>query len=207
VSKVARILPKQIMGVLNPIRDTVELEFASMHGRFQPFHCGHLRYALQVKARCHHLIVGITNPDRRHLTPHPADPSRHLAVSNPFSYYERTRMISASLRDAHLPVECFTIVPFPIDTPELIESYCPKVPVFLRDRGAWTAAKMSTLAGLGWTAQLIVDETDLDINGTDIRTRISEQKPWKHLVPPACAKVLEEIRGVERIVSLQTKLH
>jgi cytidyltransferase-like protein len=190
------------MSVFPETRNAVECVTASAHGRFQPFHRGHLRYVLQVKSRCQHVIIGITNPDPRHLTAHTADPLRHLPSNNPFSYYERMRMIRASLKESGLSDDQFTIVPFPIDTPESIENYCPRVPVFLRDRGAWTAAKTATLLDHGWRAEIISDETDLEINGTDIRARIKEQRPWQHLVPPACAAVLRDINAYERILAL-----
>ena len=36
-----------------------------IHGRFQPFHNGHLAYLCGAAARCDELFVGITNPDVR----------------------------------------------------------------------------------------------------------------------------------------------
>ena len=40
-----------------------------IHGRFQPFHNGHLDYLRGALARCDELFVGITNPDPRHARP------------------------------------------------------------------------------------------------------------------------------------------
>jgi len=34
-----------------------------VHGRFQVLHNDHVKYLLAGKARCRHLVVGITNPD------------------------------------------------------------------------------------------------------------------------------------------------
>ena len=34
-----------------------------IHGRFQPFHTGHLEYLVAAAARCERLVVGITNPE------------------------------------------------------------------------------------------------------------------------------------------------
>ena len=39
------------------------IEIGVVHGRFQLFHLDHLKYVLGAKARCRHLVVGITNPD------------------------------------------------------------------------------------------------------------------------------------------------
>lgn len=41
----------------------MDVRYGMIHGRFQPFHNGHLEYALAALSRCSHLIVGITNPD------------------------------------------------------------------------------------------------------------------------------------------------
>lgn len=44
-------------------------------------------------------------------------------------------------------------------------------------------------------------------SGTEIRKRMLADQEWKHLVPPAVAKVIEEIKGVERIKDLMKGLH
>jgi nicotinamide-nucleotide adenylyltransferase len=36
-------------------------------------------------------------------------------------------------------------------------------------------------------------------NGSNIRKLMIAGKPWKHLVPPAVANVIEQISGIERI--------
>ncbi|HEX2614139.1 MAG TPA: nicotinamide-nucleotide adenylyltransferase, partial [Nitrososphaera sp.] len=38
-----------------------------------------------------------------------------------------------------------------------------------------------------------------EYNGTNIRRLIIAEKQWKHLVPAAVAKVIEQINGAERI--------
>lgn len=89
-----------------------------IHGRFQPFHRGHLKYlqeAIACTQEC--LLVGITNPDAAsQVISDSSDPHRHLPASNPFSFVDRARMISRSLdidlRHHGLPV--VLIVPFDI---------------------------------------------------------------------------------------------
>ena len=51
--------------------------YGMVHGRFQPFHVGHLEYALTALHRCEHLIVGITNPDPSLVVAESTDPQRH----------------------------------------------------------------------------------------------------------------------------------
>jgi len=45
-----------------------------IHGRFQPFHNGHLEYLRGAASRCDEIFVGITNPDPERIRPEPADP-------------------------------------------------------------------------------------------------------------------------------------
>ncbi|HEV8713189.1 MAG TPA: adenylyltransferase/cytidyltransferase family protein [Candidatus Binatia bacterium] len=59
-----------------------------IHGRFQPFHCGHLQYALAALARCDHLIVGITNPDPSLIVAEASDPERHHPAANIFTFLQ-----------------------------------------------------------------------------------------------------------------------
>jgi len=64
-----------------------------IHGRFQPFHNGHLEYLRGAAASCDELFVGITNPDPWRVKEEPSDPLRHLPESNPFTYVERLLMV------------------------------------------------------------------------------------------------------------------
>ena len=89
-------------------------DWGMIHGRFQPFHNGHLEYLLAAAARCDRLLVGITNPDRLRTRPEPEDPVRHLPESNPFTYTERLLMTEAAAGAAGLEI---TVIPFPMDRP------------------------------------------------------------------------------------------
>ncbi len=73
-----------------------------IHGRFQPFHNGHLAYLRGAAARCDEVFVGITNPDPSRIKPEASDPLRHLPESNPYTYVERLLMVEAAALDAGL---------------------------------------------------------------------------------------------------------
>src|SRR5262245_58994682 len=99
------------------------VERGMIHGRFQPFHNGHLAYLTAAAARCRTLFVGITNPDVRRASPVPEDPLRHLPESNPFTYTERLLMVSAAANEAvAAPVH---VIPFPVTEPDLWDDYVP----------------------------------------------------------------------------------
>ncbi|MFH0958777.1 MAG: nicotinate-nucleotide adenylyltransferase, partial [Pseudomonadota bacterium] len=94
-------------------------------GRFQVFHNDHLAYLLDGLSLCEHLIVAITNPDPSISAVDPCDPKRHLAESNPLSYFERYTMVKAVLFEHEVDLNGYSIVPFPINIPQLYESYVP----------------------------------------------------------------------------------
>ena len=73
-----------------------------IHGRFQPFHLGHLEYLRGAAARSDEVFIGITNPDPTRMKPEASDPLRHLPESNPWTYTERLLMVKAAAGDLGL---------------------------------------------------------------------------------------------------------
>lgn len=173
-----------------------------IHGRFQPFHNGHLTYATLARKLCDELIIGITNPDPRSYKELKGDKNRHLVSSNPYSYFERYRMIMSTLNDHALFENSVIVVPFPIDLPEMLKFYIPPDAInYLRDRGEWTQTKIELLKNNGLTAVLLDEDKDLDIHGNYVRDLIISNKPgWKDLVPPGTKSVIENIDLKKRLV-------
>ncbi|MCI5120191.1 MAG: nicotinate-nucleotide adenylyltransferase, partial [Candidatus Electrothrix sp. AUS4] len=96
-----------------------------IHGRFQILHNDHLKYLLAGKARCEHLVVGITNPDPCQTKDDAADPKRSSDQANPFTYFQRYQMVRAALSRQGIADKAFSVVPFPINLPELYRYYVP----------------------------------------------------------------------------------
>ena len=70
-----------------------------MHGRFQPFHRGHLEYALLAKELCRRLHVCITNPDPTWVNREALNDHRHTAESNLYTYvHQPLKVVDDSLR-------------------------------------------------------------------------------------------------------------
>ena len=91
------------------------VEIGAVQGRFQGLHLGHMEFLLEAKKRCQFLIIGITNYDiHSQYISDDAKLNRFRSASNPFTFFERMMMITASMVEAGIPRDQFTVVPFPI---------------------------------------------------------------------------------------------
>jgi cytidyltransferase-like protein len=160
-----------------------------VHGRFQPFHLGHLEYLVAAAARCRRLAVGITSPEGFPVRPEPDDPLRHLPESNPFTYDERRRMVEAAAREAGVgPVEPF---PFPITEPELWDAHVPREAVqFVRVLSPWGASKLARFRARGHRVVVLDAPGGKRVSGHDVRAAMRDGGDWRALVPPAVAAVI-----------------
>jgi nicotinamide-nucleotide adenylyltransferase len=165
-----------------------------IHGRFQPFHNGHLEYLRGAAARCEELFVGITNPDPRRIKEEPSDPLRHLPESNPFTYVERLLMIEAVAADEEIRAH---VIPFPVNEPELWPAYVPAgVTQYLRLFSDWGGTKLERLRAAGYNVVVLDEGAEKEISGVEVRTAMREGGAWQSLVPPGVARV---IRSLERV--------
>jgi len=168
-----------------------------IHGRFQPFHNGHLEYMRGAAARCDELFVGITNPDPARVKPEAADPARHLPESNPWSYAERLLMVKAAARDLGLDLARLHVIPFPVNEPELWPAYVPgDVTQFVRLFSDWGGEKLERLRAAGFEVVVLDEGAQKELSGTDVRKAFREGGGWEPLVPPGVARV---VRDLERV--------
>jgi nicotinamide-nucleotide adenylyltransferase len=164
-----------------------------IHGRFQPFHNGHLEYLRGAAAQSDEVFVGITNPDPSRSKEEPSDPLRHLPESNPFSYVERLLMVKAVAEDEGIRVH---VIPFPVNEPELWAAYVPAgVTQFLRLFSEWGGTKLDRMREAGYEIVILDEGVDKEISGADVRAAIREGGDWEALVPSGVSRV---IRSLER---------
>ena len=169
-----------------------------IHGRFQPFHNGHLAYMTGAAGCCERLLVGITNPDRLHMRPTPEDANRHLPAANPFTYTERLLMVRAAARAAG--VASVEVIPFPVTEPELWPDYVPAGTVhFLRVFSPWGAAKLERLRGGGYRAVVLDADAAKEVSGEQVRAAIRSGGDWKTLVPPAVATIIDSLSSAHAL--------
>ena len=170
-----------------------------IHGRFQPFHNGHLEYLRGAAAHSDELWVGITNPDPSHVKPEPSDPLRHLPESNPYTYAERLLMVTAVAESVDVDVH---VIPFPVNHPELWHAYVPpNVTQYIRRFSDWGSTKIERFRSAGYDVVILDEGVEKEISGVDVRTAIRDGREWQSLVPAGVARVIE---GLERAPALST---
>jgi nicotinamide-nucleotide adenylyltransferase len=181
------------------------LDMGVAHGRFQIFHNDHLKYLQAAKARCRHLVVAITNPDPTLTRFDPADPSRSLPARNPLSYYERYRIINRALEEQGWVRQDFSLVPLPINFPDLYQYYVPLTATFfLTIYDDWGERKLQMFHSLRLTTEVLWRRSlaEKGLTGTHIRRLMVLQEDWAHLVPPGAAEMLAWFKIPQRLRQL-----
>jgi nicotinamide-nucleotide adenylyltransferase len=168
-----------------------------IHGRFQPFHNGHLEYLRGAAERSDEIFVGITNPDPARIKPEPSDPLRHLPESNPYSYAERLLMVKAAAGDLDLDPARVHVIPFPVNEPELWPAYVPAgVTQYLRLFSEWGGTKLERLREAGYEVVVLDKGAEKELSGADVRAAIRDGGDWESLVPAGVARVLQSLERV-----------
>ena len=175
---------------------------ATVHGRFQGLHWGHMEYLDAAKKRCEHLFIGIThplikltNPAHNAYSVEETNPNRNLDSSNPFTYYQRYVMIKNSLLEYGFRQNEFDIIPFPIENPDLLLQFIPSpARHYITIYDAWGEKKYNMLRGLGLDVEILWTRRNSErfTSGTEVRRRIRANEDWVDLVPPAVFKFIQE---------------
>lgn len=168
-----------------------------IHGRFQPFHNGHLDYLRRAYELSDEVFVGITNPDPTRIKPEASDPLRHLPESNPWSYADRLLMVKAAARGAHLDLARVHVIPFPVNEPDLWAAYVPDgVTQYIRLFSEWGGTKLDRLRDAGYEVVVLDAGIEKRISGADVRDALRAGGDWEELVPTGVARV---IRSLDRV--------
>ncbi|MGC8983256.1 MAG: nicotinamide-nucleotide adenylyltransferase [Desulfurococcaceae archaeon] len=162
------------------------VERALFIGRFQPFHNGHLHSVEHILERFDEVVVVV------------AAAQYSYTIDNPFTAGERIEMIKAGLGGLYerayvVPVDN---VPSNYEWPRHVMSYVPR---------ATTVYSNNKLVKMLFESYGVeVRETPVlpGVSGTLVRRLMAEGGNWEQLVPPGVARVIKEIRGVERVREL-----
>lgn len=166
-----------------------------IHGRFQPFHNGHLEYLRAALDRCQTLLIGITNPDPAQIAPEAESEHRHRPEANPFTFFQRLLMIRETLLDEGIPLERVIFIPFPINFPDRWRYYLPPDVVhYLRVFSPWEEAKAERLRRQGYRVEVLHRGAAKEVEASEVRRRLAAGQDWEALVPPGVARVIRSLR-------------
>ncbi|MEU8755393.1 adenylyltransferase/cytidyltransferase family protein [Streptomyces chartreusis] len=164
-------------------------------GRFQPFHWGHFEYVTEAARHHPRLAVGITNPSPERTRHTEVDPNRSTGEANPFTFEQRSAMVSTSLArlTPHLRPR---IVPCDLRSPATLRSSlgdCDVVALTVYD--AWGREKQALAEAAGYEVLVLWQRTEKLVTGTEVRRRWRMSLPWDHLVPSGTAELICSLRG------------
>ncbi len=187
---------------MNNHTSTQLVETGVIHGRFQILHNDHIKYLMAGKQLCHHLVVGITNPDPLLTRKESVDPKRGNPFFNPLTYYERYTIVNVALQAEGLTSREFSVVPFPINLPELYKYYVPMDALFfLTIYDEWGKKKLKYFQSLGLGTQVLweVPPEKKGISAGTIRELMIHDEPWEHMVPPVVTDLIKKWHIKDRL--------
>lgn len=180
------------------------MRLASIHGRFQPFHNGHLSYALSALDRCEFVYVGVTRLRAMSADDSGSDLRKGLHSgednSNPFSFFQRRQLVEAGLTSAGVSRERFAIIPFPIEEPATLSSFFPRDSIcFTTIKDDWNIKKITILEENGFKVEVLENVERFgyfSASGSQIRewARSGDER-WRLAVPAGVAELLQSWDG------------
>lgn len=188
--------------------NTPRYDIGVIHGRFQVLHNDHIKYLMAGKELCDYLVVGITNPDPSLTRDSDTNPHRSTPLANPLTYYERYVMTQAALLEHGLNLSQFSIVPLPINVPELIKYYVPLDAIFfLTIYDDWGHQKKKYFQSLGLKIHVLWEVTleNKGLSSSDIRDSMVKDENWEEFVPSSVAKLMKEWDIAQRLKKISSK--
>jgi len=189
-------------------KKSFQYDLGVIHGRFQVLHNDHIKYLMAGKELCKHLVVGITNPDPSLTRASDANSHRSTSIANPLTYFERYLMIQAAMLEQGLSLSEFSIVPLPINVPELIKYYVPLDGIFfLTIYDEWGQQKKKFFQALELKIHILweVSLEKKGLSSSDIRETMIKNGKWEQFLPPSVVKLMNEWNIAERLKELKSK--
>jgi nicotinamide-nucleotide adenylyltransferase len=185
------------------VSNTLPNPIGYFHGRFQPFHLGHLAMVRKVLDKCALVAIGISNPFR--LQPVVASEFSELESSslrvarapenNPWPFWARVLMIREGLQSEGIDLARVLFIPnlrnsgIPVD-----EVAFPKALtiVYICTKSAHNKAAAREYKGQGWTVIEVPPPRD-SMGSSTIRRKMQLGEPWEHLLPAGTSAVIKEL--------------
>ncbi len=158
-------------------------------GRFQPLHWGHVSVVKWALERVDELVIVVGSAQESHT------------LTNPFTAGERIVMIREGLRDSGVDLSRIIIVPVP---DILMNAVWPRYVAMFVPPFRYVVARnplvLRLFKEMGYEVLVPPPYDREKYSSTRIRAMmIRGDERWRELVPPSVARIIDEIRGVERL--------
>jgi nicotinamide-nucleotide adenylyltransferase len=162
-------------------------------GRFQPVHEQHLDLIGIALDECEHVIVAVTNPDPGTWHQEPSSTHRHTATANPFTFYERARLLAAACA-AQGWTQRTTVLAFDLARRESWPHYVPAgARQYVRAYSDWEREKAHWFEAAGYRVRLLEGDDRERRSASAIRALMAAcDDDWERLVPPATVTLLRQ---------------
>jgi nicotinamide-nucleotide adenylyltransferase len=158
-------------------------------GRFQPFHCGHIKVIKEISKENEYVIIAIGSAQLSH------------SKINPFTAGERYTMIDRALKAEG--IDNYHIVPV-----EDLNRYSLWVSHVASNTPNFNVVYANNPLSVRLFKEAGYNVVELELynpekySGTNIRKEMNEGEAWRELVPKKVSEVIDEIDGIKRIKEL-----
>jgi len=173
------------------------------HGRFQPFHYGHLAVVQEALQSCQTVALGLSNPFRLSpVVPEHFDQAATESLlkarrpeNNPWPYWARNLMIREALKQEGIDLQRIIVIPnlngtgLPVDEVRFPKSMTA---IYVCPKDAHNKATALKYRADGWTVVEVVPSGGFLGSGL-IRERIRRNESWEPLVPKGVAAVIKAL--------------
>ncbi|MHB9075351.1 MAG: hypothetical protein ACYC6G_17740 [Desulfobaccales bacterium] len=118
-------------------------------------------------------------------------------------------MIRETLLDQGIEFREFSVVPLPINFPELYRYYVPMdATFFLTIYDEWGERKLQLFESLGLKVEVLLRKpsSEKGLTSTAIRRLMGLGQPWEHLVPAAVARLVREMDLLQRLKTMESRI-
>lgn len=194
--------------------EALNMKIGYYHGRFQPFHNGHLEIVKYALSKCELLAIGVSNPFRlppileNYISENEArnfiEP--RLPKNNPFPYWARILMIRNGLIHEQIPIDRIIFLPnlsntgLPVDEIRFPKSLTK---IFTSPKDSHNKIILNNYKNEGWDIEVLPTfESENILNARNIRKKINDGKNWEKYVPIGTALTIQDFFDQNLISSI-----
>ena len=163
-------------------------------GRMQPIHKGHMQVIKKILDEVDEIVIGIGSAQLSH------------EMKDPFTAGERVVMVTQALAEENIDPSRYYIIPMEDINYNAIWAAHVKLmtpPFSIVYSGNPLVKQLFEEEGYEVKNPPLFDR--IHLSGSEVRRRILNDENWQELVSDSTIRVMEEIRGVERLKNLSVK--